>query len=161
MIPGIRTWISFGRPLLVYHVERLFTPYHFLLVSIYLNLLPQALYEEHVVEKPPSWELGNLRPFTHQHRCLPPYLCPGQTLLMRESIPRQVDKKSGVPEEEKGVWGSQGGAKDKHLFFFFFSTFLSLRLIKRVFHLSLELRITQQTQFKLCTKDYITTMCPA
>ena len=29
-------------------------------------------------------------------------------LLMRESIPRQVDKKSGVPEEEKGVWGSQG-----------------------------------------------------
>ena len=23
-------------------------------------------------------------------------------LLMRESIPRQVDKKSGVPEEEKG-----------------------------------------------------------
>ena len=34
---------------------------------------------------------------------------------MRESIPRQVDK-SGVPEEEKGVWGSQGGGKDK-LFF--------------------------------------------
>ena len=29
--------------------------------------------------------------------------------LMRESIPRQVDKKSRVPEEEKGVWGSQGG----------------------------------------------------
>ena len=28
---------------------------------------------------------------------------------MKESIPRQVDKKSGVPEEEKGVWGSQGG----------------------------------------------------
>ena len=27
-----------------------------------------------------------------------------------ESIPRQVDKKSGVPEdEEKGAWGSQGG----------------------------------------------------
>ena len=26
---------------------------------------------------------------------------------MRESIPRQVDKKFGVPEEEKGVWGSQ------------------------------------------------------
>ena len=86
-----------------------FTPYHFLLVSIYLDLLPQALYEEHVVGKTPSWELGNLRPFTHQHRCLPPYLCPGQTLLMWESIPRQVDKKSGVPEEEKGVWGSQGG----------------------------------------------------
>ena len=28
---------------------------------------------------------------------------------MRESIPRQVDKKSRVPEEEKGAWGSQGG----------------------------------------------------
>ena len=28
---------------------------------------------------------------------------------MRESIPRQVNKKSGVPEEEKGVWGSRGG----------------------------------------------------
>ena len=28
---------------------------------------------------------------------------------MKESIPRQGDKKSGVPEEEKGVWGSQGG----------------------------------------------------
>ena len=27
---------------------------------------------------------------------------------MRESIPRQVDKKSRVPKEEKGVWGSQG-----------------------------------------------------
>ena len=25
---------------------------------------------------------------------------------MRESIPRQVAKKSGMPEEEKGVWGS-------------------------------------------------------
>ena len=25
---------------------------------------------------------------------------------MRESIPRQVDKKSGVPEDEKGIWGS-------------------------------------------------------
>ena len=66
----------------------------------------------------------------------------------------QIDKKSGVPEEEKGawalkagigVWNSQGGGKDKHLFF---STFLSL---------SPELMIIQQTtQFKLCTKDYIT-----
>ena len=26
-----------------------------------------------------------------------------------ESIPRQIDKKSGVPEEERGVWGSQRG----------------------------------------------------
>ena len=50
---------------------------------------------------------------------------------MRESIPRQVDKKSRVPEEEKGsgapkeergVQGSQRGEKDKH----FFPTFLCL-----------------------------------
>ena len=44
---------------------------------------------------------------------------------MRESIPRQVDKKSRVPEEERegsralekeiGVWNSQGGAKDKYI----------------------------------------------
>ena len=32
---------------------------------------------------------------------------------MRESISRQVDKKSGVTEEEKGVWSPQGGGKDK------------------------------------------------
>ena len=60
---------------------------------------------------------------------------------MRESIPGQVDKKSGVSlrrrkgsgplKEEIGVWNSQGGGKDKHLF----STFLS--------------------------QDYITTMYPA
>jgi len=25
---------------------------------------------------------------------------------IREYIPRQVDKKSGVPEEEKGIWSS-------------------------------------------------------
>ena len=47
--------------------------------------------------------------------------------LLTESIPRQVDKKSRVPEEEKGVWGSQswnsqGGGKEN---IFFFSTFLS------------------------------------
>ena len=33
--------------------------------------------------------------------------------LLRESIPRQVDKKPGVPKEEKGVWNSQGGGKYK------------------------------------------------
>ena len=27
--------------------------------------------------------------------------------MVRKPIPRQVDKKSGVPEEERGVWGSQ------------------------------------------------------
>ena len=43
-------------------------------------------------------------------------------IFLRESIPRQVDKKSRVTKEEKGVWGfqgghgvwnSQGGGKDK------------------------------------------------
>ena len=42
--------------------------------------------------------------------------------MVRESIPRQIDKKSRVPKEEKGIWGleaetgvwnSQGGEKDK------------------------------------------------
>ena len=37
-------------------------------------------------------------------------------LMLKESIPRQVDKKSGVPEEGRGVWNSQRGGKDK-LFF--------------------------------------------
>ena len=32
--------------------------------------------------------------------------------LLGESSPRQVGKKSGVPKEERGVWGSQGGGKD-------------------------------------------------
>ena len=88
---------------------------------------------------------------THVH-------CVGDAIQLRESTTRHVDKKSGVPEEEKGVWDSQGRGKDKHLFF---STFLSLSHII-FFSLSLELMITQQTtQFKLCTKDYITTMYPA
>ena len=39
-------------------------------------------------------------------------------MMVRESIPGQVDKKSGVPEEEKGVWNFQGGGKDKCLLFF-------------------------------------------
>ena len=34
---------------------------------------------------------------------------------MRESIPRQIDKKSRDPKE-RGVWNSQGGIKD--IFFF-------------------------------------------
>ena len=49
---------------------------------------------------------------------------PGYEVLLRESVPRQVYKKSGVPEEvkasralekEKGVSGSQG-EKDKRFF---------------------------------------------
>ena len=55
---------------------------------------------------------------------------------MRKSIPRQVNKKSRVFEEEKGVWGSEGG--DRHLEFSrrktnFFPTFLSLSHIKVFF----------------------------
>ena len=46
------------------------------------------------------------------------------SVLLRESIPRQVDKSggprgergSGVLEEEIGVWNSQGGGKDKLIF---------------------------------------------
>ena len=90
---------------------------------------------------------------------------------MRESIPRQVDKKSRVPEEEIGIWDSR--SRDRGLEFSrrrkgqtsFFSTFLSLSHIKRFFFffsLSLDLMITQQTtHFKLGTRDYITTMYPA
>ena len=52
-------------------------------------------------------------------------------VALREPIPRQIDKKSGVPEDEKGVWGSQRGGKDKH--FYFSSTFVSLSHIKRSF----------------------------
>ena len=40
-------------------------------------------------------------------------------------------KGSGALKEEKGVWNSQGGGKDKHLFFF--STFLSLSDINGFF----------------------------
>ena len=55
---------------------------------------------------------------------------------MRESITRQVDKKSRVSEEEKRVWGSQGG--DRGVEFSrrrkgqtsFLSTFFSLNHIK-------------------------------
>ena len=56
--------------------------------------------------------------------------------MVRESISRQVDEKSGVPEEEREIWGSQGGGKDKRLFYFLslsLSTFLSLSHIKDFF----------------------------
>ena len=55
---------------------------------------------------------------------------------LRESIPRQTDKKSRVPrrrkglglvlKEETGVWNFQGAGKDKSLFFFFESEDLKL-----------------------------------
>ena len=34
---------------------------------------------------------------------------------MRESIPKHVDKKSGVPDEKKGAWGSQSRDRDLEL----------------------------------------------
>ena len=37
----------------------------------------------------------------------------GTLLHLRKSISRYTDKKSQVPEEERGVWNSQGGGKDK------------------------------------------------
>ena len=43
---------------------------------------------------------------------------------MRESFPRQVDKKSGVPKERE-VWDIQGGRKENFLTFFP-STFLRI-----------------------------------
>ena len=48
----------------------------------------------------------------------------------RESIPRQVDKKTRVPEEETGLWHSQGEERTDILLF---STFLSLSHIKLFF----------------------------
>ena len=62
-----------------------------------------------------------------------PLVCTGK----RETIPRQADK-SGVPEEERGIWGSwrgdrvwnsQGGGKNKR----FFPTFLSKDYITTMF----------------------------
>ena len=69
--------------------------------------------------------------------------------VVRESVPRQIDKKCRIPEEERWVWCFQG--EDRGLEFwrrkgqrsFFFFTFLSLNHIKCFF-------------FKLGTGDYTT-----
>ena len=75
---------------------------------------------------------------------------------MRESISRHVDKKSGVPKEEKGIWDSQSGdwessilKEEKRTIFFFFFPLHSLVLVNYT------------TQFKLCARDYTTTIYPA
>ena len=56
-------------------------------------------------------------------------------VYMGEPTPRQIDKKSRVPQEEQGVWGSRSGdwasgilKEEKRTNFFFLSpsTFLSL-----------------------------------
>ena len=74
---------------------------------------------------------------------------------LRESVPRQVDKKSGGPQGERGLEFSRRRKGQRS---FFFSTFLSLSHIKHFFPLRLELMITQQTtQFQLLTKDYMGT----
>ena len=86
-------------------------------------------------------------------------------MVLRESIPRQVDKKSGVSEKEKGVWDSQGenrglefSRKRKGQTSFVYIP----QSHKTFFSLSPELMITQQTtQFTFCTRDYITTVYPA
>ena len=59
-------------------------------------------------------------------------------VVLRESIPRQVDKKSGVPEEEKEVHGSRSGDRG----------------------LEFSRRRKGQT-FLFLSKDYITIMYPA
>ena len=61
--------------------------------------------------------------------------CPLENIILvfkitkvRESIPKQVDKKSWVPKEEKGVWGPRRGdrgleflrRKGQMSFFFYF-----------------------------------------
>lgn len=40
-----------------------------------------------------------------------PWTC-GATTSWESRGPRQVGEKSGVPKEERGVWGSHGGGKD-------------------------------------------------
>ena len=95
-----------------------------------------------------------------------------ELVLGIRSIPRQIDKKSGLPKEEKcvwileeeiGFWNSQGGEKGKHVCLIaclVFSIFLSLsHRFFFFFSLNLELMITQKTtQSKLCNWDYIATM---
>ena len=79
-------------------------------------------------------------------------------MVLTESIPRQVDKKSGGPRGERGL----GFLRRRKEQTFFFSTFLSLNHIKCFFFpLSSELIRQQTTQFQLCTRDYKTTTYPA
>ena len=69
-------------------------------------------------------------------------------------------KGSGALEMEIGVWNSQGGGKDKHLFFFF-STFLSLSHIKCFFFFFFKPRADDYTtQFKLYVHAQSLQSCP-
>ena len=78
--------------------------------------------------------------------------------LIRRLGSLRQQKGPGALKLEIEVWNSQGGGKDKHLFFPLHSLVL-VTWSFFFFSLSLELMTPQQTtQFKLCTKDYITTV---
>ena len=73
-------------------------------------------------------------------------------VLVKESIPRQIDKKFRAPKEEKGVWGSRSGDWTSGI----------LKEEKRTNFFSLHslVLVNYTTQFKLCTRDYTTTVYP-
>ena len=86
-------------------------------------------------------------------------------LIRSAGVPAWGERRLGVSRRRQGsgILKEEDRGKDKLGFVFFFaSTFLGLRHIKPFFSLSRELMSTQQsTQFKLCTRDYVTTMYPA
>ena len=90
---------------------------------------------------------------SHYSWSRPQFYTEGCTIL-RQSIPRQIDKKSRVPKEEEGVWGSW--SRDRGLEFSKeekrTNVFISLHSL---------VLVNYTTQFKLCTKAYMTKMCPA
>ena len=81
----------------------------------------------------------------------------GNCVEDRESIARQIDKKSGLPKEEKGLWiledeirlwNSPEGEKGKDVYLLaclFFSIFLSLSHIKCFFYFSFTPRTDDYT----------------
>ena len=92
----------------------------------------KELVWSHLQVSPPSLEVKGAQDFawsfanheSNSSKAMPSYCCRKNSfnvalklcivscsfnVLLRKSVPRQVDKKSGVPQEEKGVWGSQGG----------------------------------------------------
>ena len=79
---------------------------------------------------------------------------------LRELIPRQVDKKSRVPQGERGLefsrrWKGQ-------TFFLYILSVQSVQFSRSVLSDSLGLvLVNYTTQFKLYTRDYTTTMYPA
>ena len=90
---------------------------------------------------------------SHYSWSRPQFYTEGCTIL-RQSIPRQIDKKSRVPKEEEGVWGSW--SRDRGLEF-------SKEVKRTNVFISLHslVLVNYTTQFKLCTRDYTTIMYPA